>query len=104
MTSFAVAGMDAPLMQDHRLWDYMLDSLQTSPEVKVHVSTAFAARPTERFCIEVVEADTDEVYGRVVSWPGGVAATDQTELLVERGCCWDVHSADHSDDGAPRDE
>jgi hypothetical protein len=104
MTNFAPAGPDAPLWQDFRQWDYMVEGLRTNPEVKVHVVTSFASRPTERFCVEVIEVDDDGAYGRVVSWPGGVEAVDRTELLVPPGNIWDIHAADHSDDGAPADE
>jgi hypothetical protein len=104
MSNFAPAGMDAPLVQDYRQYDYMLEGLQTDPEVRLHISAAFASRPTERFCVEVIEADSDGAYGRVVEWPGGVGAPDRTELLVPRSAVWDIHGADHEGDDAPRDE
>jgi hypothetical protein len=104
VTNFAPAGMDAPLLQDYRQYDYMLEGLQTDPEVKVHVSAAFASRPTERFCVEVIEADSDRVFGRVAEWPGGVGAPDRTELLVPRSACWDIHAGDHEPGEPARDE
>ena len=92
LTDFAAAGPDAPLHQDARLWDQLIER---ADEGGVHVSAAFAARPAERFCMEVIEVDDDQVFGRVVQWPGGVGAPDRAEVLVPRSCCWDVHAADH---------
>lgn len=92
LTDFAPAGADAPMHQDARLWDQLVER---ASEGGVHVSCAFAARPTERFCVEPIEADGEQVYGRVVSWPGGIAAPDRPELLVPRTAVWDVHAGDH---------
>jgi hypothetical protein len=103
MTTFAPAGMDAPLVQDARLYDYTLDYRQADPETTLHAVAAFAAKPTEPFCVEVIEADSDGVYGRVVEWPGGVAASDRTELLVPRSAVWEFH-LDHELGDAPREE
>jgi hypothetical protein len=91
VTNFAPAGMDAPLVQDARLYDVTLDYRQSDPETTLHAVAAFAARPTETFCVEVLEADSDGVYGRVVEWPGGVGAPDRTEVLVPRYSVWEFH-------------